>query len=115
MTKIISIHTYTLKPDMTEAQFKDAIQQAKDRHLFLLPGLEKVHFLHGLKGNRRGHFAAVWIYESREAWERLWGTPKKPHSKEDYPDRWKIWEEELLAPILDRDPDQIEFTTFEEI
>ena len=115
MTRIISIHEYTLKPEVIEAQFKDAIQKAQDRHLLQLPGLEAVHFLHGIKGKCAGQFTALWIYESREAWERLWGTPEQPRSKIDYLEIWKIWEEEILAPILDGDQDQIDYTTFEEI
>jgi hypothetical protein len=115
MTKVISFHEYTLKPDIKEDQFKDAIQAAQDRNLFQLPGLMEVHFLHGIKGQRRGQFAALWIYESREAWERLWGSPNQPHSKEDYPKTWISWEDEILTPILDRDPDQIEYTTYERI
>jgi hypothetical protein len=113
MTKVISFHKYTLKPDIKEDQFKDAIQAAQDRNLFQLPGLMEVHFLHGFKGQRHGQFAALWIYESRETWERLWGSPDQPHSKEEYPETWKIWEDELLTPLLDRDPDQIEYTSYE--
>jgi hypothetical protein len=115
MTKIISIHEYTLKPEVSEAQFKDAIHQAQDRHLLQLPGLEEVHFLYGIKGKRSGQLTALWIYESREAWEQLWGSPEQPRKKVDYPEIWKIWEDEILAPILDRDPDQIDYTTYEGI
>jgi hypothetical protein len=115
MTKVISVHEYILKTDVTEDQFMDAIQAAHDRNLFQLPGLEEVHFLYGIKGRRLGQYGALWIYESREAWEQLWGTPNHPRSKEDYPESWKIWEDEILAPILDRDPDQIEHTAYERI
>jgi hypothetical protein len=115
MTKIISIHEYTLKPEVSEAQLKDAIQHALDRHLLQLPGLVEVHFLYGIKGKHSGQFTALWIYESREAWEQLWGSPEQPRSKVDYPEIWKIWEDEILAPLLDRDPDQIDYTTYEAI
>jgi hypothetical protein len=115
MTKIISIHEYTLKPTVTEDQFKNAIREAQERHLLQLPGLEGVHFLRGIKGKRRGSFAAIWIYESREVWERIWGSPEEPHSKDDYPNRWRVWEEEILAPIHDGDLDQIEYTAYEVI
>ena len=32
-----------------------------------------------------------------------------------YPEKWRIWEEELLAPILSGDPDVIRFTAYEEL
>lgn len=115
MTKIISIHEYTLKSNVTADQFKAAIQQAQNRQLFRLPGLEDVQFLRGIKGKQRGQFVAIWMYESKEAWERCWGSPEQPHRKDEYPEQWKIWEKEFLSPLLDRDPDQIEYTAYEEI
>jgi hypothetical protein len=69
----------------------------------------------GAKGVRRGAYAAVWIYESREAWERLWGTAEHPRPSREYPDTWRIWEEELLAPFLANRPDDLRFTAYEEM
>jgi hypothetical protein len=60
-------------------------------------------------------YAAVWVYESREAWEQLWGTAEHPRGPEDYPEKWRIWEGELLAPILSGHPDAITFTAYEEL
>jgi hypothetical protein len=113
MTKIISVHEYRLRPEVTEGQFKDAIREAQDQDLFQIPGLTEVHFLQGIKGKRLGQFTALWIYESREAWEQVWGSPNQPRSKDDYPESWKTWENEILTPLLDRDPDQIEYTSYE--
>jgi hypothetical protein len=115
MSRIISIHEYILKPGVEEAEFERSIQKARQRGLLSLPGLVEYHFLKGLKGTRSGCYAAIWIYESREAWERLWGTPERPRPKQDYPENWKVWEEEILAPFLDRDPDTITFTAYEEL
>ena len=78
MSKIISIHEYVLKPDADKKQFEKAIQKAKERGLLKLPGLVEYHFMKGIKGSRSGYYAAIWIYESREAWERIWGTPGFP-------------------------------------
>ena len=80
-----------------------------------LPGLVEYHFMKGIKGSRSGYYAAIWIYESREAWERIWGTPEHPIRKEGYPENWKIWEEEIVMPFLDREPDKIELTAYEEL
>jgi len=38
--------------------------------------------------------------KAREAWERIWGTAEHPVRKEDYPENWKIWEEEILMPFI---------------
>ena len=57
----------------------------------------------------------MWVYESREAWERLWGTLERPLERTQYPEKWRVWEEELLAPILRGHPDAITFTAYEEL
>ena len=91
------------------------LRDAEARDLFRLPGLVAHHFLRGLKGARGGQYTALWIYESREAWERLWGTPEHPRAPRDYPDAWTTWEEEFLAPFLDVHPDAIRYTAYEEL
>ena len=60
-------------------------------------------------------YAALWIYESREAWEHLWGTPEHPRPSQEYPDSWRVWEEEVLAPFLGDHPDRIRFTAYGEL
>ncbi len=114
MPRIISIHHYTLKPGVNHHQFEQAIGTAEERGLLRLPGLVEHYFLKGIKGAQRGQYAAVWVYESRAVWEDLWGPPDHPRSKQDYPASWKEWEQ-LLAPFLDQEPDQIEFTAYEEL
>jgi hypothetical protein len=51
----------------------------------------------------------------KEAWESLWGPIDKPLSKTDYPQNWKVWENEVLFPFLDQDPDKIKFTSCQEL
>ena len=115
MGRIISIHEYDLKPGIDLQQFEQALRDAEARGLLRLPGLVAHHFVKGAKGLRRGAYAALWIYESREAWERLWGSPERPRGPQDCPDTWKVWEEELLAPFLKHHPDAIRFTAYEEL
>lgn len=115
MPKVISIHEYLLKPEANPAQFERAIQAARQSGLLQLPGLVNFYLLKGLKGTRRKQYAAIWIYESREAWEDLWGTPENPLEKTDYPVNWKQWEDQILAPFLIQDPDRITFTAYEEL
>ncbi len=111
MPKVISIHEYELKPGVGDVEFERALREAERRGLFDLPGLVGHHFLKGLKGARRGAYAAIWVFESREAWQALWGTVGKPRPPADYPANWKIWENEVLAPLLAQVPDTIRFTS----
>src|SRR5262245_9642850 len=115
MGRIISVHEYDLKAGVEPEQFERALRTAEARGLLQLPGLLAHHFVKGTKGVRNGAYAAVWIYESREAWERLWGSPEHTQRPEDHPDTWKVWEEELLAPFLEQHPDAIRFTAYEEL
>ncbi|MFB0515214.1 MAG: hypothetical protein ACETWG_01255 [Candidatus Neomarinimicrobiota bacterium] len=115
MKKVISIHEYVLKPDVTDEQFKHGIEAARERKLFDLPGLEAYYFLKGIRGANAGTFAAIWVYKDRKAWEHLWGSVGRAVPKEGYPSSWQIWEKEILAPLLTCDPDEIRFTSYQEI
>ena len=111
---IVSVHHYELAPTATGSAFRDAVAEAVDRGLFeSIPGLVEYRIGRGIKGDRTGEFAAVWVYESREAWTELWGPVDDPVSTVEYPDAWRTWEDELLDPLLATDPDEIEYTTYE--
>lgn len=94
---------------------EQALQQALESGLLQLPGLRGYHFIKGIKGRRCGRYTAIWVYENRKVWEQLWGPPDYLLSPEQYPENWKRWEEEVHAPFLDRDPDEIDFTSCEVI
>lgn len=113
MARIVSVHEYELRPGVQPADFERAVCEAERRALFELPGLVAHDFLRGLRGARRGAYAAVWIFESREAWERLWGPVEAPRPPAEYPENWKIWENTILAPLLSQHPDTIRFTSYE--
>ena len=115
MSKVMSIHEYILKPEISEHQFEQAFYHAEARGLFRMAGLIDYHFCKGIKGTRKGCYTAIWIYESRAAWEHLWGTLDHPRQKHEYPKNWQIWEEEILAPLLIQDPDTINFTSYVEV
>jgi hypothetical protein len=115
VAKVISVHEYELKPGVQPVDFEHALREAERRGLFDLPGLRGHLFLRGVKGARRGAYAAIWVFESREAWERLWGPPQAPLPPERYPEKWQVWEKEILAPLLTQDPDTIRFTSYDEI
>lgn len=113
MAMVISVHEYVLKPTVDEKLFDMEIREAEKRGLFRLPGLLGYHMLKGIKGSRKGYYATIWVYEDRKAWERLWGSPEHPKEREDYPENWQIWEE-ILSEFLIDDPDEIQFTAYEE-
>jgi hypothetical protein len=115
MGKVVSVHEYELKPGVQPADFERALRDAERRGLLDLPGLIGHHLLRGLKGARRDGYAAIWVFESREAWEKLWGPPDAPVPPAQYPQKWQVWENEVLAPFLTQDPDTIRFTSYEEI
>lgn len=110
--QVISIHEYELKPGAEDDRFERAFLEAEARGLFELPGLVEYHFVKGIRGTRKGGYAALWIYDSLEAWERLWGPSDQPISKENYPQKWSVWEDEILAPFLSREPDKISYTSY---
>ncbi len=113
--KIISIHEYVLKPSVNPYRFEGALRKARESGLLDLPGLERFYFLKGIRGHRCGGYTAVWVYASKPAWEALWGPEGSPKTKEDYPENWKIWEDQVIAPFLAQDPDKITFTSYQEI
>lgn len=111
---VISVHHYELTEGVDPSDFRDAVEEAVSRDLFdNIPGLVDYRIGRGIRGARSGKFAAVWIYESKEAWVDLWGPVGDPVPKAEYPDAWLTWEDELLAPLLVEDPDKIEFTSYE--
>ncbi len=112
--RIVSVHEYELRDGVSEDQFLRTAKEAQSRGLFDLPGLIHYRLLRGVKGARRGSFAAIWVYESRTAWEALWGPPEAPKTRANYPPTWRVWEDELLAPLLKRDPDRVRYTSYEE-
>ena len=114
MAKIISVHEYLLKPGISGKQFEETINKARKAGLLKLPGLSNFYFIKGIRGVRKNKYTAIWIYESLKAWENLWGSINQPKSKQDYPENWKIWEDEVLAPFLTSDPDEITFTSYQE-
>jgi len=115
MPRVLSVHEYELRTDIDPADFEAAVRDARANSLLDLPGLENYYLLKGIKGARKDRYTAIWIYESRAAWEALWGSPDDPVEKPDYPESWNTWEDEVLAPYLREDPDAIRFTSYREI
>jgi hypothetical protein len=114
MNRVISIHEYRLRNNVSGEQFEATVEKARKLDLFNLPGLIDYHFLKRIRGSRNVKFTAVWIYQNREAWEKLWGEADSPIEKNSYPENWKRWENEFLAPLLTQDPDRIDYIAYVE-
>jgi hypothetical protein len=113
---ITSVHHYELAESAEPADFHEAVEEALSRDLFeSIPALVDYQILRGIRGERTDEFAAVWMYESIEAWTEVWGPIGEPVPKTEYPDEWLTWEDDLLDPILAEDPDKIEYTSYEVI
>lgn len=108
----VSVHEYELSENASVPEFREIVHEAEQRGLFDLDGLAGYRFLYGVRGAREGKLAALWFWESEEAWEALWGPPGEPKPREEYPEAWKVWEDELLRPLLSEDPDEIRFTSY---
>lgn len=115
MAPVLSLHSYQLAAGVDASELARAFARARAQGLFDLPGLLEVRLLHGIRGQQKGEWAALWIYESRQAWQALWGPVEEPHGPADYPQAWRRWERELLAPLLDRDPDTIILTAYQQV
>src|SRR6516225_7754121 len=112
MAKVINIHEYDLKPGADVAAFEEAVRDAERRGLFALAGLVEHHFLKGIKGARRDTYSAIWIFESRAAREKLWGSVEASHPDVEYPKAWTVWDNEIVALCLARFPDTIHVTSY---
>ena len=108
------MHEYILRTDVKEVDLENAVQEAHRHGLLQFAGIEEYHFVRCIRCAQSDCYGTIWNYESKEAWEMLWGSAGKPLSREDYPEKWKVWEQEVLAPFLEDDPDKIRFTAYEE-
>jgi hypothetical protein len=113
MPRVLSVHEYEPRTDADLADFEAAVRDARANSLLDLPGLENYYLLKGIKG--AAAMGRSGSNESRAAWEVLWGPPDDPVKKPDYPENWRIWEDEVLAPYLREDPDAIRFTSYREV
>ena len=114
MKKVISVHEYQLKNNISDAQFESAVENARSRKLFSLPGLIDYYFLRRIRGTREVSYTAIWIYKNRDSWEKIWGEKNNPLPKNQYPEKWKIWEDEILAPLITQESDRIQYAAYEE-
>lgn len=104
MGKVIAFHEHELKPGVDAKIYEQKVSEAIKK--LQVPGLLEVYHLKGFKGERSGKYAVLWTFESEEAIVKNFGTPDDPK----WPKDWLYYENEVLAPFLDRHPDKINFT-----
>jgi hypothetical protein len=111
---VVSVHHNELAESADPSDFREAVSEAVSSGLFEnVPSLVDYRIVHGIRGARAGEFAAIWMYESKDAWVDVWGPVGEPVPKTEYPDPWLTWEDELLDLVLANDPDTIEYTSYE--
>lgn len=109
MSRIYAIHEYELKRGVMSNEFESAIvNKLANLHM---TGLVSKHLLRGYKGERKGKYAVLWIFESQEALEKLFGTETRPLPEP--PDF--VGYENFIAKYIDREPMQITFTDYCEV
>lgn len=111
--EVISVHLYSLRAGTKLEQLRETAQLAAEQGLFELPGLSNWWFGEHMKGGLPGQASSFWVYESRAAWEALWGTLENPVPPAAYPELWVTWEQEYLGPLLDRPADAITFGSYQ--
>ena len=110
--RIFGFHEYELKDGIDTQYFESVVQSAIMGPKLDMPGLESRHFLKGYKAERKGTYAALWIFKSQEAVEDLFGTEDKPKRG---PSNFVEFEDSILGRFLDRPVDKILFTDYWEL
>jgi hypothetical protein len=110
MPKVFGYHEFDLREGADEKEFEEDI--SKSIAEIKLPGLIDKFFVKGVRGKRRGKYAVIWVFESLEAIESLWGTEDDPKPG---PDIFLDYEEKVLGPYIDRPAQQIVWSDYEVI
>jgi hypothetical protein len=112
MARIVALHELDLKPGVDRREFERAVRAATAGLEREMPGLVERMFLLGYKAARKGEYAMLWVFESRDALEALFGTEDEPSPGPAAFVRY----EAAIAPYLSAPrPDLIRFTDYEEI
>lgn len=103
---IYAIHEHELKPDADAAAYERDVADALTR--MKVSGLLHAHHLKGVRGERSGKYAVLWVFANEAALEANFGTP----DNRQWPADWLHYETVILARYLDRHPDTIDYTDY---
>jgi heme-degrading monooxygenase HmoA len=76
--RIFAIHEYELRGNIDDEEFESVLKSTLLSPELDMPGPESRHLLKGYKGEREGKYLVLWIFESQEALEELFGTQDRP-------------------------------------
>ena len=113
MARVISVHEYELKP-ASRKPLSSAPCMTPNAAVSSTSRAHRPPFPSRPEGSTARAYTAIWIFESREAWERLWGTVEAPRPPSEYPELENLGDR-ILASFLTQDPDTIRFTSYEEV
>jgi hypothetical protein len=103
---IYAIHEHELKPDADEVAYERDVAAALAQ--MKVPGLLHAHHLKGVRGERSGKYAVLWVFANEAALVENFGPP----DNRKWPADWLHYENVILARYLDRHPDTIDYTDY---
>jgi hypothetical protein len=112
MARIVAVHELDLKPGVDRAEFEWVVREATVGLEREMPGLQQRLFLRGYKAARKGEYAMLWVFESRDALEAMFGTEDDPKPG---PEAFVRYEAAIGPYLAAARPDLIRFTDYEEI
>lgn len=112
MARIVAVHHLDLKPGVDRAAFEALVGREIADLGLAMPGLVERRFLVGIKSARTGAYAMLWVFESRQALEGLFGTEADPRPG---PPEFLRYEAAIAPYLVAPTPDQIEFTDYLEL
>jgi hypothetical protein len=86
MSKVFGVHTYELKPGVTEEDFEKFITEEVNPLSF---DAGKLYALKGDKGERKGKYLVLVVLESSEVRDKYFGSPEGEPATEEMADEWK--------------------------
>jgi hypothetical protein len=112
MPRVVALHELDLKPGVDRKAFEAVVRREIADLGQHMPGLVERRFLIGCRAARKGEYAMLWVFESLEALEGLFGSEAEPRPGPDAFVRY----EAAIGPFLAAPrPDLIRYTDYLEI
>ena len=112
MPRVVAVHELELRRDADRAEFERVVRReiaGLGRHM---PGLVERRFLIGYKAARKGEYAMLWVFETADALEALFGTESDPRPG---PEAFRRYEAAIGPYLAAPRPDLIRYTDYLEI
>ena len=86
MSKVVSLHFLELKPGVTEEEIEKFI--IEELEPLSLEGIKR-YSLKGDKGEGKGKYLGLLVFDSVEVRDKYFGSPSGEPATEELPDDWK--------------------------